>query len=327
MRKPFKQRLAQALRSPDLETALDRSLPSLARRRSESLAGEDFELQQAALRDRRADHVKRIPELLDEFTRNATAADSVVHLADDADAACAIVAEIARKSGATLAVKSKSMTTEEIGLGAHLEKAGITTVETDLGEYIVQLAGESPSHILVPALHKTREQMAALFREKFGKEVKSDRESLVAFAREELRQSFVEAGIGITGANLAIADTGTIVIVTNEGNDRLVSSLPPVHVVVVGIEKLVPSLEDATAILPLLTRSATGQKITTYVSFITGPSRSSDIEFVPTLVDPARSTSCSWTTVAPQCGPIGTLYRRFSASSAGPAPTSARPIG
>ncbi len=283
MRRPFKQRLAQALRSPDLETALDRSLPGLARRRSESLAGEDFELQQAALRDRRADHVKRIPELLKEFTQNATAADSVVHLAADADAACAIVAEIARKAGATLAVKSKSMTTEEIDLGTHLERSGITTVETDLGEYIVQLAGESPSHILVPALHKTREQMATLFREKFGKEVKSDRESLVAFAREELRQSFVEAGIGITGANLAIADTGTIVIVTNEGNDRLVSSLPPVHVVVVGIEKLVPSLEDATAILPLLTRSATGQKMTTYVSFITGPSRSSDIEFVPTL--------------------------------------------
>ncbi len=219
MRKPFKQRLAQALRSPDLETALDRSLPGLAERRRESLEGEDFELQQAALRDRRADHVKRIPELLKEFTKNATAADSVVHLAEDADAACVIVAEIARKSGATLAVKSKSMTTEEIGLGAHLEKAGITTVETDLGEYIVQLAGESPSHILVPALHKTREQMAALFREKFGKDVKSDRESLMAFAREELRQSFVEAGIGITGANVAIADTGTIVIVTNEGND------------------------------------------------------------------------------------------------------------
>jgi len=258
MRKPFKQRLAQALRSPDLETAMDRALPGLARRRRESLEGEDFEFQQAALRDRRADHVKRIPELLKTFAQNATAADSIVHLADDADAACAIVADIARKAGATLAVKSKSMTTEEIDLGTHLERSGITTVETDIGEYIVQLAGESPSHILVPALHKTREQMAALFRETFGKKVKSDRESLVAFAREELRQSFVEAGIGITGANLAIADTGTIVIVTNEGNDRLVSSLPPVHVVVVGIEKLVPSLEDATAILPLLTRSANG---------------------------------------------------------------------
>jgi iron-sulfur cluster protein len=175
------------------------------------------------------------------------------------------------------------MTTEEIDLGAHLEHAGVTTVETDLGEYIIQLAGEAPSHILVPALHKTREQMAELFREKTGKDVKSDRESLVAFARDELRQTFIDAGIGITGANLAIADTGTIVIVTNEGNDRLVSSLPPVHVAVVGIEKVVASLADAAAVLPLLTRSATGQKISTYVSYITGPSRSSDVEFVPTL--------------------------------------------
>ena len=283
MRKPFKQRLAEAQRSPELETALDRSLPGLAQRRRESLEGTDFIIQQEALRVRRKAHVEQIPELLDEFTRNATATDTFVHRAADAEAACAIVVEIARTSAATLAVKSKSMTTEEIDLSRHLEEAGVATVETDLGEYILQLAGESPSHILVPALHKTREQMAELFREKTGKEVSSDRESLVAFARDELRDSFIEAGIGITGANLAIADTGTIVIVTNEGNDRLVSSLPPVHIVVVGIEKLVPSLEDATAILPLLTRSATGQKISTYVSFITGPSRSSDVEFTPTL--------------------------------------------
>jgi L-lactate dehydrogenase complex protein LldF len=283
MRKPFKHRLAEALAAPELETALDRSLPGLAARRRESLAGQDFAAQQRELRDLRADHVQRMPGLLDEFIRNAEAADAVVHRAEDAAAAGAIVTRIARQAGATLAVKSKSMTTEEIDLGAHLEAAGVTTIETDLGEYIIQLAGEAPSHILVPALHKTREQMAELFRKKTGKEVKSDRESLVAFARDELRQTFIDAGIGITGANLAIADTGTIVIVTNEGNDRLVSSLPPVHVVVVGIEKVVASLADAAAVLPLLTRSATGQKISTYVSYITGPSRSSDVEFTPTL--------------------------------------------
>ena len=283
MRHPFKQRLAEALASADLESALDRSLPGLAERRRESLAGQDFAAQQQSLRELRADHIDRMPELLEEFVRNATAADAVVHRAGDAASANEIVAKIAVDAGATLAVKSKSMTTEEIGLGPHLENLGVAVVETDLGEYIIQLAGEAPSHILVPALHKTREQMAELFREKTGKDVKSDRESLVAFARDELRQSFIDAGIGITGANLAIADTGTIVIVTNEGNDRLVSGLPPIHIVVVGIEKVVASLADAAAILPLLTKSATGQKISTYVSFITGPSRSSDVEFIPTL--------------------------------------------
>ncbi|MDP6349412.1 MAG: LUD domain-containing protein [Chloroflexota bacterium] len=283
MRKPFKHRLARALADTELEAALDRSLPGLAARRRESLADQDFAAQQHELRDLRADHVQHMPGLLDEFVHNAEAADAVVHRAEDAAAAGAIVTRIARQAGATLAVKSKSMTTEEIDLGTHLEGAGVTTVETDLGEYIIQLAGEAPSHILVPALHKTREQMAELFREKTGKDVKSDRESLVAFARDELRQTFIDAGIGITGANLAIADTGTIVIVTNEGNDRLVSSLPPVHVVVVGIEKVVASLADAASVLPLLTRSATGQKTSTYVSYITGPSRSSDVEFTPTL--------------------------------------------
>src|SRR5207249_4510332 len=170
------------------------------------------------------------------------------------------------------------MAAEEIELNPHLESKGVDVVETDLGEWIIQLAHEHPSHLLAPALHKTREQVAELFAQVVGEPVPDTPEALVAIARRVLRQSFIDAQMGITGANLGIAETGTLVILTNEGNDRLVATLPPIHVAVMGIDKLVPSLDDAAAVLKLLAPSATGQKTSTYVSFITGPSRSADIE-------------------------------------------------
>jgi iron-sulfur cluster protein len=170
------------------------------------------------------------------------------------------------------------MATEEIGLTEHLEAQGIHAVETDLGEWIIQLAGERPSHLIAPAIHKTREEVARLFAKVVGHPVPDDLASLVAVARKELRQSFLDADIGITGGNALIAETGTLMLVTNEGNADLATTLPAVHIAVVGIEKLVPTIDDAIAIVKLLARSGTGQKITSYTQFITGPSRSADIE-------------------------------------------------
>src|SRR5690606_15736312 len=182
-----------------------------------------------------------------------------------------------------LAVKSKSMATEEIRLNPALEARGIRVVETDLGEWIVQLAGDHPSHLIAPAIHITREQVAELFSKETGQEVSPEVQALVGVARQRLRQAFIDADMGITGANAAIAETGTIAIVTNEGNDRLVATLPPVHVAVLGVEKIVPTIDDVAAMLKLLPRSGTAQKITSYVSFITGPSRTADIELVTAM--------------------------------------------
>ena len=205
-------------------------------------------------------------------------------MAQTAEDARRIIAEIATERGAKLAVKSKSMAAEEIELNPHLEAKGIEVVETDLGEWIIQLAGEHPSHLLAPALHKTREQIAELFSEASGQDLSpDDLDKLVSVAREQLRQSFIDADIGISGVNIAIADSGTLVILSNEGNGRLVTTLPPVHIALMGIDKIVPTIDDSTEILKMLAPSATGQKMSVYVSYITGPSRSADIELSLTI--------------------------------------------
>lgn len=282
--KEFQRRLDAALDDPNLATALHRALSTFRVRRDAAFAGLDFDAMRADLHQRKADAIERLPELIEQFTQQAEAVGAVVHLARTPDDACRIIGELAKERGVKLAVKSKSMATEEIKLNDHLEKQGVHAVETDLGEWIIQLAGEHPSHLIAPAIHKTREEIAQIFSKKLKiKHVPDDPQQLVKIARERLRQSFIDAGMGITGANVAIADTGTIAIVTNEGNSRLVSTLPPLHVAVLGVEKIVPSIDDAVAMLKLLPRSGTAQKITSYVSFITGPSRSSDIELIPVI--------------------------------------------
>lgn len=165
------------------------------------------------------------------------------------------------------------MMTEEIGLNQALERAGITPVETDLGEYIIQLAHEPPSHIIAPAIHKSKRQIAELFAEKLGIPPTDDIQELTAAARQTLREKFFGAGMGITGVNFAVAETGTIVLVENEGNIRFSTSLPPIHVAIMGIEKVIPRFADLAVFMRLLPRSATGQKMSAYVSFITGPRR------------------------------------------------------
>src|SRR5437762_12398850 len=258
----FRRKLDRALGSDRLRVALQRDMPALR--------------DDLTKRKRRA--IDDLPALIDRFTREAEAVGAKVYRASDAAEARRVVAAICRAKKAKLVVKSKSMATEEIELNEHLASQGVTAVETDLGEWIIQLAGEKPSHLIAPAIHKTREEIAALFSKVVGHAVDSDPAALVAVARERLRDSFLRADIGITGGNVLIADTGTLVLVTNEGNADLATTLPPVHIAVVGIEKIVPSLDDAVAVLKLLARSATGQKISTYTQFITGPSRSADIE-------------------------------------------------
>ena len=236
-----------------------------------------------ALRDHlkaiRAGTLAALPDYLEQFEQQATAAGAHVHWARDAAEACEIVSGIAQQHAAQRIVKSKSMASEEIHLNAALEKAGIEVVETDLGEWLIQLAGETPSHIIGPALHKTRQQIAELMSEKTGKTLSADDiPGLTAEARRVLREKFLAADIGISGANLGVAETGSVVLVTNEGNGRLVTGAPPVHIAIMGIEKVCPTWDDAAAWLSLLARSATGQPLSIYTTAITGPAQAEDAD-------------------------------------------------
>jgi L-lactate dehydrogenase complex protein LldF len=215
---------------------------------------------------------------LDRLQAKLESLGVTVHRAAGPEEARRVVVGIARAEGVRLAVKSKSMATEEIHLNAALEAEGVEVVETDLGEYIIQLAREMPSHIIAPAVHKTVPQVAELFTDVASQPLPADRTALCAFARQQLRSKFLAADMGITGANFVTVDTGTIVLVTNEGNGRMCTSLPPVHVAVMPVEKVLPRFEDLGVLLPLLTRSATGQRLSTYVSMVTGPRRPGELD-------------------------------------------------
>lgn len=235
-----------------------------------------------ALRDQgaaiRAAALANLPELLEELERNCTANGIQVHWAEDAAEGNGIVGGILARHGATLLIKGKSMVSEEMGLNACLEGRGLEVVETDLGEFIIQRAGEGPSHIVAPAVHKDRREIAALFRREFPGELPAGpegeaHEALTAAARRLLRERFRAARVGLSGVNFAVAETGTLCLVENEGNGRLCTTAPDVHIAVMGIEKVVARLEQIPPLLTLLTRSATGQPITTYFNMITSPRR------------------------------------------------------
>ena len=214
-----------------------------------------------------------LPALLDQFADQVVARGGNVWWAPTAADARRHVVDIVRAAGATRVAKSKSMATEEIDLNPALEAEGAEVVETDLGEWIIQLAGETPSHIIAPALHKDRHQIKDLFVDTVAAPATLDTEpaELVGFARRRLREVFLGAEVGITGANLAVADTGSIVLVTNEGNGRLVTALPRIHVVVLGMERLAADWHQADLLLALLARSATGQRLSSYTNVVTGP--------------------------------------------------------
>jgi L-lactate dehydrogenase complex protein LldF len=230
-----------------------------------------------ALRERahaiRMEVVDDLQGHVDRFTAALEARGGHVFFARTAEEASAYIAEVCTRAGAKLAAKSKSMATEEIGLNAALEAVGVTPVETDLGEYILQLAGEHPVHIVAPAIEKTAEQVAELLTAVDGKPVPAELEALTAAARRQLRETFLQADVGITGANFGVSSTGSVCLVTNEGNGRLVSSIPRLHVAVMGMERLVPTTADLSVLLRLLARSGTGQKLTVYTTLITGPRR------------------------------------------------------
>lgn len=244
--------------------------------------------------DIRLHTIENMDAYLLQLEEKVKAAGGHVHWAQTADDANRIVLQIAREHHVKMAVKSKSMATEEIGLNHALEQAGIQAIETDLGEYIIQLAGTGPSHIIVPAVHLKKEEVAALFSEKLNIHAPTDPIELARIAREILREKFLNADMAISGGNFLVAETGTLVMVTNEGNGRMCSTMPDLHVAVVGIDKVIPDWESLTVFLKLLARSATGQKLSTYTQFITGPRRE-DGEFGPkefhlVLLDNGRSS-------------------------------------
>jgi L-lactate dehydrogenase complex protein LldF len=235
-----------------------------------------------ALRDRarqiKEHTIGNLDAYLCQFEENVVRLGGTVHWARTGKEARAIVLELARKNNVKRVVKAKSMVTEEIELNEALEQAGIEAVETDLGEYIVQLANEKPSHILAPAVHKSKGDISDLFADKLGVANLKEAEEMTVVARRRLREKFLTAEMGITGANFGVADSGTIVLVENEGNIRLSTTVPRIHVALMGIEKLVPSLDDLAVFLKILARSASGQKMSSYVSFITGGRRADECD-------------------------------------------------
>jgi L-lactate dehydrogenase complex protein LldF len=271
----FRHKASDALHNPQLQRAIDGATLNFRSHRASALADvPDVDALRDQLKAIRSSTLSRLADHLEMFEKEAQAAGIQVHWAHDGEEANRIVIDIAQRHDAKLVVKSKSMATEETHLNAALIAAGITPVETDLGEWIIQLAGETPSHIIGPALHKTREQVAELFSKEVGRTLSADDiPALTAEARRILREKFLAADVGISGANLAVAETGSIVLVTNEGNGRMVTSAPKVHIAVMGIEKIAPTWDDAAVWLSLLARSATGQPLSIYTSVITGPAQ------------------------------------------------------
>jgi L-lactate dehydrogenase complex protein LldF len=242
-----------------------------------------------------------------------------VHWAEDTAQANGIVLDILRRHDAHDIVKGKSMVSEEMHLNHFLEENGIEAIETDLGEFIIQLNHETPSHIIVPAIHKNKDEVAAIFHEKIPDTPYTENvEELTAIARRVLRKRFAAAKVGLSGVNFAIAETGTLLLVENEGNGRMCTTVPEVHVAVMGLEKVIEKLSDVPPLLRLLTGSATGQTITTYVNMITSPRRTVK------RTAPRRCTWSFWTTAVPACWPTRSCARPCCASAAAPASTTAR---
>lgn len=273
----LKKDIKVALQDENLGGALDRFADSYVESRAKAYEGLDFQEVRQDIIEAKNYAIEHMAELAEQFTKEAEKQGAIVYRAHSPREVKDYIAKLAEEKGVKTIVKSKSMATEEIHLNKHLEQMGITTKETDLGEWIIQLAGQRPSHMVMPAIHLTREDVAEIFSKEVEERLESDIPRLVKVARKELRPYYFSAEMGITGANMAVAETGTLVIVTNEGNARLVSTIPPIHVAVVGLEKLVASIDDVPKILKALPRSATSQKLTSYVTMITGP--------VPTLVD------------------------------------------
>ncbi len=287
----FTERSHTAIEDVTLQSALKNLTTTFVERRRDALSSvPNWETLRERARQVKEHTIENLDYYLEQLVENVTGHGGKVYWASTGDDVCRYIIELAEARGVKSVVKGKSMTTEEIELNHVLEAAGIRAIETDLGEYIIQLAHEKPSHIIVPAIHKTRQQIAELFMEKLRVGQISEVAEITAIARERLRNEFLTAGMGITGANFAIAETGTIVLFENEGNIRLSTQVPKIHVAVVGIEKVIPRFDDLSVFLRLLPRSGTGQKQTAYVSYLNGPRElSGDHEFHLILMDNGRT--------------------------------------
>ena len=276
----FKARSLAALNDPGQRKNFRGAMDFLQMKRRAQFGDKD---ELTTLRDLgeaiRRHALANLPDLLEELERKLTANGVQVHWAENAEQANAIALDIARRVDARLIAKGKSMVSEEVGFNHAMEAAGLETLETDMGEYIVQLAGEAPSHIIMPAIHKTKQQIAALFAEKIpGVAYSEDVDTLIQIGRQVLRRRFAEAGIGLSGVNFAVAETGTLFLVENEGNGRMCTTVPRVHIAITGIEKVVAKLEHVPPLNSLLPRSATGQPVTTYLNLISSPRKAGELD-------------------------------------------------
>jgi L-lactate dehydrogenase complex protein LldF len=275
----FKKAASRELADSKLQAALGNAKGRFVVARARAIKELDnFEDIRQAAADVRDHCLANLDQYLEQWERNATAAGTVVHWVESAEEMNRLVLDIARDNGVRKVIKSKSMLGEETGMNEYLAHGGIDVRETDLGEYIIQQAEEHPSHIIAPATHKSKDDISRLFAEKHNRPRLDDITELTHEAREILRPHFLDADMGITGANFLVAETGSTVIVTNEGNGRMTTSMPRIHVAISSIEKCVPTLEDVSLIMRLLPRSATGQSISNYLSVTTGPKRADDTE-------------------------------------------------
>ncbi len=294
----FKKNAHDALADQQLQRALGNVRAGFIDKRTQAAERlPEFEALRDSARDIKNHVLAHLDLYLEHYETKVREAGGHVHFARTAEEACATIVEICKAQGARTVTKGKSMVSEEIGLNAAIEAAGMEAVETDLGEYIIQLRGETPSHIIAPAVHLMKEQVADDFR-RIHTHLDAERdltqpEALLTEARMVLRKRFLEADVGVTGANFLVAETGTSIIVTNEGNGDLTQTLPRVHIVIASIEKIVPTLEDAAQILRVLGRSATGQDMSVYTTLSTGPRRPDDVDgpqaYHVVLVDNGRS--------------------------------------
>lgn len=290
---PYQARVDAALNNRHLQTALGRATGRMSGQRIDAMTAVDGQALRDQVRQLKEYVLRNWPALLEQLEQKLIANGAQVHWARDAAEANQLILTIARRANVKKVVKAKSMTTEEIHLNHTLEEAGMTAIESDLGEYIIQLNQEPPSHIVAPVIHRRLEDIAAIMQEKLDMPPTLDPEVMCALARAKLRQEFLSADMGVSGCNFAIAETGTICIVTNEGNGRLTSTMPRVYVALMGIEKLVPTVEDAFLQYQALCRSSTGQQTSVYLSMTSGPRKAGDAEgpdeFHVVLLDNGRS--------------------------------------
>jgi len=292
----FDKKIHQTLADANLQLAIYTATGRLKDKRTESVAADalpDYQELRTQANALKKHAIENLDYYLEEFERNVEAHGGKVVYCKDSTEVSDFVLGLAKERGVSLIVKSKSMTSEEVDLNERLEHHGLEAVETDLGEYILQLGRERPYHIVAPALHKTRFDVAAIFEKELHVAYETVPEKLSQIARGVLRQKFLDAGIGITGANFLVADSGAVVLVENEGNARLTTTAPRIHIAIAGIEKVIPRAQDLAVFLKLLARSATGQALSVYTSFLSGPRRASEIdgpdEFYVVLLDNGRT--------------------------------------